>query len=402
MINQPIPIPTKKLLKTNYAVLIAITVAHFINDLMQAVVPSIYPQLVRQYGLTLTQVGIITLCGQMSAAIFQPMVGTYTDKKPQPYSQFYGMILSSFGIIVLAFADSFYGFIIAVVLIGIGASIFHPESSRVANLSSGGKLNFAQSIFQLGGYGGIACAPILVVLLVLNKEQYYILGFLLLTFVGKILLLYVGKWRKNQLRLGYSTSSKLIRKYQIGRNRTRRIVLILLVLIFSKYFYSAGMTNFFQFYVIETFNTSEEQAQIFLFYFLIATAAATLIGGIMADHLGKLFIIRLSVFGSIPLALMLPYASSSITAILVIFLGLFISLSFSAILVFAQELLPHKIGAISGMFYGFAMGMSGLGAAFLGFVADYTGVAFIYMFISFLPLLGLVILFFPAIDKESV
>lgn len=400
LVNQPLSLVEETTIKSKYGILVIITIAHFINDLTQAIAPAIYPQLERMYNLSLSQIGIITLCAQLSASVFQPLVGSFTDKYPQPFSQFFSMCLSSCGLIILAYADSYLWVIVAVTCIGIGASIFHPESSRVANLSSGGRLNLAQSIFQLGGYGGLACAPLLVVFLILPNGQRYILWCLLLTFLAKTLLVYVGLWRKRMLASTVPVfRTKVNNEGETKNLNARKSILILLILIFSKYFFSAGITNYFQFYAIRTFGIAEGESQLLLFYFLLATAVATLLGGILADLWGKLAVIRLSVLGSIPLALLLPHVDMWATVFLLILCGFLLSLSFSPILVYAQELMPHKIGAVSGLFYGFAMGMSGLGAAMLGMLADVHGIAYVYKVISLLPLLGLVVLFFSPKSK---
>lgn len=399
--NNKTVLNTKKL-KTEYRILIAISIAHLINDLLQSVAPSIYPQLQKEYNLSMTQIGIVTLCAQLSASIFQPIVGAYTDKHPMPFSQVFGMALSTIGILALAYANNYYWILLAVVLIGIGASIFHPESSRVANLSSGGKLGFAQSIFQLGGYAGIAFTPLLMVWIILPNGQKSIIWLLLLTFTAKALLIYVGIWRKNLLNgKGRNTINRQNLMPEISRKRRNISIIILLILIISKYFYSSGITNYFQFYTIEKFGIGENQAQIYLFYFLAATAIGTLLGGLITDRLGKNFVIGISVYGAIPLVLALPYANLFATAILIIMIGVIISLPFSAILVYAQQLMPHKVGAVSGLFYGFAFGMSGLGATILGVIADAEGIEFIYKITSFLPILGLVILLLPKVKIKE-
>lgn len=402
-ISRFIPSIPEKRLNNHYIILVIITIAHFINDLTQAIAPAIYPQLERMYNLSLSQIGLITLCAQLSASVLQPFVGNFTDKYPQPFSQFFSMCLSSLGIIILAYADSYLWVLVAVTCIGTAASIFHPESSRVANLSSGGRLNLSQSIFQLGGYAGLACAPLLAVFLIVPNGQRYILWVLLLTCAVKILLIHVGLWRQKMLKSTVTTLSNQVEaERKTDTLQVRRNIIILLILIFSKYFFSAGITNYFQFYAIRTFGLAEGKSQLLLFYFLLATALATLLGGMLADRWSKIAVIRLSVLGSIPLALLLPYVDLWATVFILIACGFILSLSFSPILVYAQQLMPHKIGAISGLFYGFAMGMSGLGAACLGVLADLYGINYTYTIISLLPLLGFAVLFFSHKQKAEL
>lgn len=402
MISQSTYLPKSHEINHDYSILGAITIAHFINDMMQAIIPTIYPQLEKAYHLSLSQIGVITLCAQLSASVFQPVVGWLTDKYPQPFSQLIAMILSSCGIIVLAYANTYHQIVIAVICIGIAASIFHPESSRVANLASGGRLNRAQAVFQLGGYGGLACAPLLVVMVILPNGQQSVLWLLFLTFFGKILLLYVGLWRRRILQSGFRKAKRNMEDIRpLNRKQLRRSIVVLLLLIFSKYFYTAGISNYFQFYAIGNFGVTEKQAQMYLFYFLLSTAIATLIGALVADHWGKIFVIRLSVLGSIPFAVMVPYVDITTAVVLITAVGFLISLSFSPILVYAQQLMPNKIGMVSGLFYGVAMGLSGIGAAVLGSLADVKGIDYIQNIISLLPFLGLVVFLFPQRTRDG-
>ena len=386
--------------KTSYSILFAIAIAHLFNDLLQAVIPAIYPQLKQTFSLSMGQIGIITLCFQLSSSIFQPLVGNYTDKNPKPYSQVYGMFFTAVGIATLAYATSYYWVLVAVTLVGIGSSIFHPESSRVAFLASGGKRSLAQAIFQLGGNTGTALAPLLVAWIVIPNGKRHILWFVLFAILAKAILVYVGKWRSDELKNAINGIKKPIVLPDLTQRQITTSVVILLVLIFSKYFYTAGITSYFQFYTIQKFGLSEVQAQVYLFYFLGAAAVGTLLGGIFGDKFGRKFVIWFSILGAAPFTLMLPYVDQHWTAILIVLIGLIISSAFPAILVFAQELLPKKIGMVSGLFYGFAFGMGGLASAILGHIADQTGIEYVYKICSFLPLIGLIAYFLPNLKKK--
>jgi len=391
----------QKFPKTSYSILFAIAVAHLFNDLLQAVIPAIYPQLERKFDLSMAQIGMITLCFQLSSSVFQPLVGNYTDKKPKPYSQVFGMFFTAAGIITLAYAWSYPWILVAVVLVGIGSSIFHPESSRVAFLASGGRRSLAQAIFQLGGNTGTALAPLLVAWIVIPKGKKHILWFVLFAILAKIILLYVGKWRSNELKNSKNAIKKTLILPNLTRKKIQVSIIVLLVLIFSKYFYVAGITSYFQFYTIKKFGLTEVQAQIYLFYFLGSGALGTLLGGVFGDKFGRKFIIWLSILGTAPFALFLPYADQQVTAILIVLIGFIISSAFPSILVFAQELLPKKIGMVSGLFYGFAFGMGGLASAVLGYIADSTSIEYVYKICSFLPLIGLVAYFLPNLKRKS-
>lgn len=393
------PHTTSNSTKPVYAILVAISLAHLINDLLQAVIPAIYPRLEAKFDLSMAQVGMITLCYQLSASIFQPVVGAYTDKNPKPFSQVIGMCFTILGITTLAHAPSYGYVLLAVVLVGTGSSIFHPESSRVAYLASGGRRSFAQSVFQIGGNAGTAMAPLLVAWIVLPNDQQYILYFVLFALLAQLFLGYIGRWYKANLRDKNNKNGKIIKIPNLPASRITFSVVILLVLIFSKYFYVAGITSYFQFYTIKKFGLTEVQAQVYLFYFLIAVAAGTLLGGIFGDRFGRKYVIWFSVLGAAPFTLLLPYADLQQTAILIVLVGLIISSAFPAILVYAQELLPKKIGMVSGLFYGFAFGMGGLGSAVLGWWADQTSIEHIYFVCSYLPLIGIIAYFLPNMKK---
>ena len=399
--------------QTHYIVLIFIAIAHCLNDLLQGVLPSIYPALQSKFSLSMTQIGVITLCYQLSASILQPLVGAYTDKHPKPFSQVLGMGFSAIGIGLLAYVNSYELILVSVIFIGIGSSIFHPESSRISFLASGGKRSFAQAIFQLGGNLGSALAPLLVILIILGKrssgsvliEETHLeklIWFVLFPAVAILILFFIGNWRKKLLKKAQTTSKREIPLPDLTHAQIRNSVIILMLLVFSKNFYTAGISNYFQFYTLEKFGFSHAQAQLYLFYYLGAAAAGTLIGGFFGDRVGRKFIIWFSILGTAPFALWLPYADADTTAILVILIGFIISSAFASILVYSQELLPKKIGMISGVFYGFAFGMGGLASALLGKLIDLTDINFVYKVCSFLPLMGLIAYFLPNLRKVKM
>lgn len=385
--------------KTVYPILFSIAFAHLLNDMLQAVIPSVYPILKDSYQLSFTQIGLITFAYQMAASILQPFVGLYTDKKPQPYSQIYGMLFTLCGIILLSFADHFYIIIISVILVGIGSSIFHPEASRISFLASGGKRGLAQSVFQLGGNAGTAIGPLLVALLVVPNSQKYILVFVIVATIALFVLRHIAVWYDNHLTLRSKKKVEIILP-DLSKNKIIISVVILLVLIFSKFFYMASMSSYFTFYLIEKFNLSVQDAQFHLFLFLASCAVGTLMGGPMGDKFGRKYVIWFSVLGAAPFALMLPYVDLFWTGVLSVIIGLIISSAFPAILVYAQELLPKKLGMVSGLFYGFAFGMGGLGSALLGYTADHIGIERVYEICAYLPLIGIIALFLPNLKKK--
>lgn len=387
--------------RTAYPILIAVSFVHALNDLIQGIIPSIYPQLEQKFSLSMAQIGIITLCFQLSASIFQPLVGFYTDKHPQPYSQVVGMFFSSLGIVILAFAPTYLWILFGVTLVGIGSSVFHPESARIAFIASGGKRSMAQSIFQIGGNTGVAISPLLVALIVIPYGQRHIIWFLLAALIAIAVLIYIAKWRIAVLKLPKTHNHKEIESHHLSPLKVKVSVGILLLLIFSKYFYIASITSYFQFFTLEKFHFSEVQAQIYLFYFLIAAAVGTLLGGYFGDKFGRKPVIWFSILGAAPFALAMPYLDATFTAIFIVIIGLVISSAFPAIIVYAQELLPKKLGMVSGLFYGFAFGMGGLGSAVLGFIADATSINFVYHICAYLPLIGLVAYFLPNLKKAS-
>lgn len=385
--------------KPIYSVLFAISFAHLLNDLVQGVIPAVYPLLKENHHLTYAQIGMITLVYQCAASIFQPIVGTFTDRRPVPYSQMIGMSFLIVGMLLFANAGSYYFILIAVFLTGVGSSIFHPESSRVAFLASSGRRSWAQSIFQIGGNVGTALAPILVALIVLPRGQWAIVWIILLPIVGQFASYYVGDWYSKRLKNNIKSEKKALRLPDISNLKITSAVIVLLLLLLSKYFYIASITNYFQFYTMQKFGISEVKAQVFLFYFLFAVAVGTMLGGFFGDRFGRKYVIWFSVLGVAPFALILPYVGLAMTAVLIVIIGLILSSAFPAIIVYAQELLPKKIGMISGLFYGFAFGMGGIGSAFLGWQADHTSIVYIYKVCSFLPLIGLFAYFLPDLKK---
>lgn len=386
--------------KTVYSILFSIAFAHMLNDLLQAVIPSVYPILKESYKLSFTQIGLITFAYQMAASILQPFVGFYTDKKPQPYSQIYGMLFTLSGIILLSYASNFYVIILSVILVGIGSSIFHPEASRISFLASGGKRGLAQSVFQLGGNAGTAIGPLLVALLVVPNSQRYILFFVIIATLALLVLGRIARWYDNHLTLRAKKKIEVVLP-DLSKNRIVVTVIILLVLIFSKFFYMASMSSYFTFYLIEKFNVSVQDAQFHLFLFLASCALGTLLGGPLGDKFGRKYVIWFSVLGAAPFALFLPYADLFWTGILSVVIGIIISSAFPAILVYAQELLPKKLGMVSGLFYGFAFGMGGLGSALLGYTADHIGIEAVYKICAYLPLIGIIALFLPNLKKKK-
>jgi FSR family fosmidomycin resistance protein-like MFS transporter len=388
--------------QTVFGILFTISLSHCINDMLQSIIPSIYPVLKDKFHLTFTQIGMITFTYQMTASILQPFVGVYTDKNPRPYSLAIGMGFTLIGLLAASVAPGLPSILIAVSLIGIGSSIFHPESSRVAHMASGGKKGLAQSIFQLGGNAGSAIGPLLAALIVVPYGQYNVAWFCLVAVLGIIILLVVSKWYREQLQL---RATKKVVMEEVHHHLSKKRVLfslgILLVLVFSKYFYLASITSYYTFFLIDKFHVSVQQSQIYLFVFLGAVAAGTLLGGALGDRFGRKYIIWISILGVAPFTLMLPYASLFWTGALSVIIGLILSSAFSAILVYATELVPGKVGLIAGLFFGLAFGMGGLGSAILGKIADMTSIAYVFKICAFLPLIGILTGFLPDIEGKK-
>ncbi|OMQ08098.1 MFS transporter [[Flexibacter] sp. ATCC 35103] len=401
--TQTIAVDSKALVqKTVYSVLFSIAFAHLLNDLMQAVIPATYPILKENFNLSFTQIGLITFVFQLTASLLQPFVGLYTDKKPKPYSLVISMIFTIIGLGLLSIASSFWMILVSVAFVGIGSSIFHPEASRVAFLGSGGKRGLAQSIFQLGGNAGSAIGPLLVALVVAPHGQSYVIWFVIAGVIGILILSRIALWYENHMALRAAKKSDLEEeKVQLSNKKITISIIVLLLLIFSKFFYMASMSSYFTFYLMSKFSMSVQDSQLYLFIFLASVAAGTLIGGPLGDHFGRKYIIWFSILGAAPFTLLLPYANLFWTGVLAVIIGIIIASAFSAILVFAQELKPGKVGMISGLFFGFAFGMGGLGSAILGYVADQTSIEYVYKVSSYLPLIGVLAYFLPNIQKKK-
>ncbi|HEY4337607.1 MAG TPA: MFS transporter [Puia sp.] len=389
--------------KTVFSILLAISVSHLLNDTMQSLIPSTYPLLKRSLGLNFSQLGLITFCFQLTASLLQPFVGLYTDKRPQPYSLAAGMCFTLAGLILLSRAGTFPLVLVAVSLVGVGSSIFHPEASRLAYLASGGKRGMAQSVFQLGGNAGASLGPLLAARIVSPYGQSNIIWFGFFALIAIGVLLKTGGWYRRNLNKQRKRSTPLIYESDPGLSKRRVAfsLLVLLVLIFSKYFYMASMSSYYMFFLIDKFHISDQHAQILLFVFLFAVAAGTLIGGPIGDRFGRKYVIWLSILGVAPFTLLLPYANLFWTAALSVFIGLILASAFSAILVYAQELVPGKVGLIAGLFFGLAFGMGGIGAAVLGRLADHTSISHVFNLCSYLPLLGLLTGFLPNTNKKA-
>ncbi len=388
--------------KTVFPILIAISSSHMLNDTLQSIIPAIYPVVKDTFKLTFTQIGLITLTFQLSASLFQPFVGYYTDRKPQPYSLAIGMAFTLVGLVLLSRAPSFEILIVAVALVGTGSSIFHPEASRVAHMASGGRRGFAQSVFQVGGNFGSSIGPLLAALIIVPYGQSNIIWFSVLALIAIFLLMKVGDWYKRKVRIKARRPGKEQHAVQVlSRNQTIFSVVILLILIFSKYIYLASMTSYYTFYTIHKFGVSVQDSQVYMFIFLFAVAAGTIIGGPLGDRIGRKYVIWASILGVAPFSLLLPHVNLFWTIILTIPIGLILASAFSAILVYAQELFPGKVGMISGLFFGFAFGMAGIGSAVLGKLADQTSIEYVYQVCAYLPLIGLITAFLPNLSKSK-
>ena len=388
---------------TVFAILIAISFSHLLNDTIQSLIPAIYPILKKSFQLSFTQVGLITLTFQLTASLLQPFVGLYTDHRPKPYSLAIGMGLTLFGLLLLSVSSNFAMILCSAGLVGMGSSIFHPEASRLARMASGGRHGFAQSIFQVGGNAGTSLGPLLAALIIVPRGQSSIGWFSVVALVAIILLANVGRWYKRNL---FRIQSGSHAKGKGGRAiiSTRKVVLalaVLMSLIFSKFFYLSCMTSYFTFYLIGKFHLSVQSAQMHLFLFLFSVAAGTVIGGHLGDRFGRKYVIWGSILGVAPFTLLLPYTDLFWTGVLTVFIGLILASAFSAILVYAQELVPGKVGTIAGLFFGFAFGMGGIGSAALGWLADQTSIDYVFRVCSFLPLLGLLTGFLPDLDRTA-
>jgi len=385
---------------TVLTVLGAVSFCHFLNDLIQSLLPAIYPVLKTQYSLDFGQIGLLTFTFQITASLLQPLVGAYTDRRPLPYSLPIGMGFTLCGLLLLALASNFALLLLAAALVGTGSSVFHPESSRVARLASGGRHGFAQSVFQVGGNAGSAVGPLLAAFIVLPFGQRSIAWFSLAALLGIVLLTRVGGWYRRHA-LARAQAGYPMHAHALSSRRVWIAIAVLLALIFSKYFYLASLYSYYTFYLIDHFGVSVQSAQLHLFFFLGAVALGTLVGGPVGDRIGRKYVIWVSILGVLPFSLLLPYVDLFWTSVLSVAIGLILSSAFSAILVYAQELLPGKVGMIAGLFFGFAFGMGGIAAAILGHVADATSIEFVYKICSYLPAIGLLTVFLPNLHRRA-
>jgi MFS transporter, FSR family, fosmidomycin resistance protein len=389
---------------TVFAVLIGISFSHLLNDTIQSVIPAIYPILKTSFHLNFTQIGLITLTFQLTASLLQPFVGLYTDHRPKPYSLAIGMGFTLVGLLLLSKANNFAMILCSAALVGMGSSIFHPEASRLARMASGGRHGFAQSFFQVGGNAGSSLGPLLAALVIVPGGQPSVAWFSLAALLAIGVLWKVGVWyRHNMYRIKGRSHARGKGGHPIlSKGRILLALSVLITLIFSKFFYLTSMTNYYTFYLIGRFHVSVQTAQIYLFLFLAAVAAGTIIGGPFGDRFGRKYVIWISILGVAPFTLLLPYADLFWTAVLTLIIGVILASAFPAILVYAQELVPGKVGMIAGLFFGFAFGMAGIGSAVLGRLADHTSVEYVFHVCSFLPLLGLLTGFLPDIERSKV
>jgi FSR family fosmidomycin resistance protein-like MFS transporter len=383
-----------------YIVLAGISFSHFLNDTMQSLIASVYPILKDSYALDYAQIGMITLAFQFTASLLQPLVGHFTDKKAQPFSLSIGMGFTFFGLLLLSVAGSYGIILIAASLVGLGSAVFHPESARIARLASGGRYGFAQSVFQLGGSFGTSMGPVLAALIVVPFGQPSIAWFSTIAFLAIVILWRIGVWYKPQIA---TKKSAVVERHPDAPDARRvKIALgVLVALLFSKQLYVSSLSSYYIFYLIDKFSVSTQAAQMYLFIFLAANAAGAFLGGSLGDRYGRKYIIWFSILGALPFTLALPYAGLFGSAVLSVIIGLILSSATSSIIVFAQELMPQRFGMISGVFFGVAFGIGGLGAAVLGRLADHTGIAFVYHVCAFLPALGLLAVFLPKMPKHA-
>ena len=390
--------------KAALSVLLMVSMGHLLNDMFQAVIPAIYPMIKESLGLSFMQIGAITLTNQITSSLLQPMVGYFSDKYPRPYGLVVGMCFTLTGLLLLSMADSFPLVLLSVAFVGVGSSVLHPESSKVARLASGGAKGMAQSIFQIGGNVGRAIGPVAVALIVVPHGQGSIRWFALMAVVAIWVLARIGLWYKKQIELYGRGKSKfdIENVSHLSRHQIIVALLVLLVLMFSKDFYTANIQSYLTFYMIDKFGLSVTSSQYVLFAFLVSTAVGLLIGGEVGDRYGRKYVIWVSILGSSPFALLLPYCDLTWTIILVILVGMVMSSAMSAILVYGTELLPGNVGMISGAFFGLSFGLGGIGSAIFGWLADLSSIQYVFQLTAFLPLLGIVTYFLPNIKEKDV
>jgi MFS transporter, FSR family, fosmidomycin resistance protein len=387
---------------TTFAILVSLSVCHLLNDMNQSLVPALYPILKESYRLDFGQVGLIALASQLTASMLQPVVGMVTDRRPQPYSLPIAMGCSLFGLLLLAIANNYSTILLAAALVGVGSSVFHPESSRVARMASGGRHGFAQSLFQVGGSTGSAIGPLLAAFIVVPRGQGSVAWFSAAALLAILLLSNVSQWYSRHLSsrsVGGGSSARAAAYAVLSRRKVLFAIAVLVALLFSKNVYTSSLSSYYTFYLIHKFGLSVQDAQIHLFVFLGSVAAGTFAGGPIGDRFGRKPVIWFSIVGAFPFALALPYANLFWTGILTVAIGLILASAFSAILVYAQDLLPGRVGTVAGMFFGFSFGLGGLGAAALGQIADWTSIETVYRLCSFLPLIGLLTAFLPNIER---
>lgn len=387
---------------TVYSMLVICSISHFLNDMIQSIIPSIYPMVKDKFGFTFAQIGLITLVFQLTSSILQPVTGMYADRHPRPYALSVGMCFTLIGLLLLAFANNFVLILLAVSVVGLGSSVFHPTASRVAQMASGGRKSLAQSIFQVGGNGGSAIGPLLAAAIVLPFGQWAISWFALAALAAALIMLRLGKWYK--LRMQYIVNHpqrQPLLNTDISRRAKYGALLILVLLIFSKYFYTACITSYFTFFLIEKFGMSVQASQLCLFVFLAAFAIGTVAGGLFGDRFGRKYVIWFSILGAAPFALVMPYCGLVLTLVCAFMAGLVIASAFSSIVVYATDLMPEKTGMISGVFFGLMFGLGGLGSAFFGWLADKTDIEFIFRVSAFLPLMGMIAVFLPNTQKRA-
>lgn len=386
---------------TVYSILIICGISHFLNDLIQSIIPSIYPIIKDKFDFSFAQIGIITLMFQMASSILQPFTGLYADKHPRPYALSVGMCFTLIGLLMLAFSENYLLILLSVSIVGLGSSVFHPTASRVAQLASGGRKSLAQSIFQVGGNGGSAIGPLLAALIILPFGQHAISWFALAALLAALIMIRLGAWYK--ARLVYVVThpqKKVTLSNDISKRAKYGALLILVLLIFSKYFYTSCITSYFTFFLIDKFGISVQASQLCLFVFLAAFAIGTVAGGMLGDKFGRKYVIWFSILGAAPFALIMPFANLFWTLVCTFLSGLIIASAFSSIVVYATDLMPDKVGLIAGIFFGLMFGLGGLGSAFFGWLADKTSIEFIFQVSAFLPLLGIIAGFLPNTQKK--
>ena len=386
---------------TVYSILIICGISHFLNDMIQSIIPSIYPIIKDKFDFSFAQIGIITLMFQMASSILQPFTGLYADKHPRPYALSVGMCFTLIGLLMLAFSENYLLILLSVSIVGLGSSVFHPTASRVAQLASGGRKSLAQSIFQVGGNGGSAIGPLLAALIILPFGQHAISWFALAALLAALIMIRLGAWYKARLVYVVTHPQKNVtQNNDISKRAKYGALLILVLLIFSKYFYTSCITSYFTFFLIDKFGISVQASQLCLFVFLAAFAIGTVAGGMLGDKFGRKYVIWFSILGAAPFALIMPFANLFWTLVCTFLSGLIIASAFSSIVVYATDLMPDKVGLIAGIFFGLMFGLGGLGSAFFGWLADKTSIEFIFQVSAFLPLLGIIAGFLPNTQKK--